>query len=191
MFFRSVDLGEAGNHLPRYYAIRDGKRMAKYLLARNVFLPVSNKDIRTTGQQELWELHSEGMDSLRVLLSESRQCSDETPTEKGHVSLMEIKAELARRFYTSCEICEHRCRVDRTREKGFCGVWEPYLSSEFLHTGEEPELVPSHTFFFSGCTFRCVFCQNWDTPSIPAREPPPTRAAFSAGSWQGLGTRPT
>ena len=23
-------------------------------------------------------------------------------------------------------------------------------------------LVPSYTVFFSGCTFHCVFCQNWD-----------------------------
>ena len=23
-------------------------------------------------------------------------------------------------------------------------------------------MVPSHTIFFSGCTFHCVFCQNWD-----------------------------
>jgi putative pyruvate formate lyase activating enzyme len=28
--------------------------------------------------------------------------------------------------------------------------------------GEERVLIPSHTIFFSGCTFHCVFCQNWD-----------------------------
>ena len=28
--------------------------------------------------------------------------------------------------------------------------------------GEEPDLIPSYTIFFSGCTFQCVFCQNWD-----------------------------
>ncbi|MGZ4936204.1 MAG: radical SAM protein, partial [Halobacteriota archaeon] len=40
-------------------------------------------------------------------------------------------------------------------------------SSEFLHYGEEDELVPSHTIFFTGCTFKCVFCQNWDIARHP------------------------
>jgi putative pyruvate formate lyase activating enzyme len=30
-----------------------------------------------------------------------------------------------------------------------------------LHIGKEPPLVPSGTIFFSSCTFKCVFCQNW------------------------------
>jgi len=40
------------------------------------------------------------------------------------------------------------------------GLWSHYYS-EFLHYGEEPELVPSHTIFFEGCTFACAYCQNW------------------------------
>jgi len=28
--------------------------------------------------------------------------------------------------------------------------------------GEETDLIPSYTIFFSGCTFECLFCQNWD-----------------------------
>jgi putative pyruvate formate lyase activating enzyme len=28
-------------------------------------------------------------------------------------------------------------------------------------------LVPSYTIFFSGCTFHCVFCQNWDISQNP------------------------
>jgi putative pyruvate formate lyase activating enzyme len=33
--------------------------------------------------------------------------------------------------------------------------------------GEEPDLVPSYTVFFAGCTFDCVFCQNWDISTRP------------------------
>jgi putative pyruvate formate lyase activating enzyme len=40
------------------------------------------------------------------------------------------------------------------------------IASEFLHYGEEPILVPSYTIFFSGCTFECVFCQNWDISQV-------------------------
>ncbi len=53
-------------------------------------------------------------------------------------------------------------RADRTNgEKGFCRAGkEPLLFGAHLHYGEEPELVPSGTLFMSGCTMRCVYCQN-------------------------------
>ena len=44
-----------------------------------------------------------------------------------------------------------------------CGVLdESYISSSFLHHGEESPLVPSGTIFFAGCSFDCAFCQNED-----------------------------
>jgi putative pyruvate formate lyase activating enzyme len=52
-------------------------------------------------------------------------------------------------------------------KEGHCHVVESKVSSEFVHWGEEPELVPSHTIFFSGCTFNCAFCQNWDISQNP------------------------
>lgn len=62
----------------------------------------------------------------------------------------------------SCELCERKCKVDRNKEKGFCRAPNKILiSSEFLHYGEESFLVPSHTIFFMGCNFHCVYCQNW------------------------------
>jgi len=70
----------------------------------------------------------------------------------------------------SCHFCERRCGVNRLKgERGFCKVLEPRIASEFLHLGEEPELVPSYTIFFSGCIFKCVYCQNWDISQFPNR----------------------
>jgi len=62
-----------------------------------------------------------------------------------------------------CRLCERKCKVRRLEgEVGFCGAPPKLLiSSEFLHYGEEPFFVPSHTIFFMGCNFRCVYCQNW------------------------------
>ncbi|MFH1722579.1 MAG: radical SAM protein [Candidatus Altiarchaeota archaeon] len=80
------------------------------------------------------------------------------------------KVEEAKEIRKSCHFCERRCKIDRSRGKeGFCRVLEPRVSSEFLHVGEEPELVPSYTLFFSGCTFKCCFCQNWDISQDPKR----------------------
>jgi len=72
------------------------------------------------------------------------------------------KVESARKIMQKCHFCERRCRVNRMRgERGYCGVLKAKISSEFIHLGEEPELIPSYTIFFAGCTFCCVYCQNW------------------------------
>lgn len=81
---------------------------------------------------------------------------------------LEEKAGRARDILKSCVLCERRCGIDRTKgQRGFCRVLEPRIACEFVHLGEEPELVPSYTIFFAGCNFRCVFCQNWDISQNP------------------------
>ena len=69
-------------------------------------------------------------------------------------------------YYTSCAQCPRKCSVDRTgRKTGFCGETdEVRIAVACLHFGEEP-LVTVHggsgTIFFTGCTLRCAFCQNY------------------------------
>lgn len=67
--------------------------------------------------------------------------------------------------YTNCELCPRRCHVDRTRgELGFCR--EPdhiYGARAAAHYWEEPVISGSFgsgAVFFSGCTLKCIFCQN-------------------------------
>lgn len=81
---------------------------------------------------------------------------------------LQEKTLKAKQILSSCRLCERRCGVNRlSGERGFCRVIESRVASDFLHYGEEPELVPSHTIFFAGCTFSCVFCQNWDISQNP------------------------
>jgi len=76
--------------------------------------------------------------------------------------------EIGKRMMLDCRLCERRCRVNRGKDqKGICGVIQSRISSEFIHLGEEPELVPSHTIFFAGCNFKCIYCQNWDISQDP------------------------
>ena len=79
------------------------------------------------------------------------------------------KTRSASELASPCRLCVRKCGADRKGGgTGVCGVLESRVSSEFLHYGEEPELVPSHTIFFAGCTFKCVFCQNFDISQAPA-----------------------
>jgi len=78
------------------------------------------------------------------------------------------KIDEASAMMEHCELCEWRCGVDRNSgETGKCGVTGARVASEFLHMGEESELVPSHTIFFAGCNFECGFCQNNDISQDP------------------------
>ncbi len=79
---------------------------------------------------------------------------------------LEGRAEVAWKSLSHCELCPHRCGVDRLAgERGICRMGElPKVSSWNLHAWEEPPISGargSGTIFFSGCTGRCCFCQNY------------------------------
>ena len=67
-----------------------------------------------------------------------------------------------------CSLCPRRCRAPRNPENGsgFCGAGTlPRLARAALHHWEEPCISGtrgSGAVFFSHCTLRCAFCQNWD-----------------------------
>ena len=67
-----------------------------------------------------------------------------------------------------CQICPRACTVNRTAgEKGFCGASGPgvILSRAALHFYEEPCISGtrgSGAVFFSGCSLRCIYCQNYE-----------------------------
>lgn len=140
--------------LARYWGILEGKSKASYLLLRSHGVEFDT----TCPIDELWDIHQKEMDRFR---RGEHQGSHAT-------NLLDLKEEIAKRIMHSCQFCERRCRADRTEGKrGHCGVLEPRISSEFIHRGEEPPLVPSYTIFFAGCTFDCVFCQNYDISTDP------------------------
>lgn len=149
--------------LERYYRILEGKEKALYLLlhkSESVFDSV-------TSDEDLWMIHEREMKAFWSRADSGR----DTPSARRieGESLLDLKAELARRMLSHCEICEWKCGTDRMAGKeGRCGVLDARISSEFLHYGEEPPLLPSYTIFFSGCNFRCAFCQNYDISTAPS-----------------------
>ena len=132
--------------LPRYFSILENDLEAKYLISKKIPADFSKSD----STKSLWKKHEYSIKNNEV--------------GKSNVSssLLDLKIELATRIFRSCVFCEKRCKVDRNISSGQCNVREARIYSEFLHMGEESFLIPSYTIFFSGCTFNCVFCQNWD-----------------------------
>jgi len=65
-----------------------------------------------------------------------------------------------------CMLCPRECGVNRLEgEVGFCNAGgRAKVASHCLHRGEEPPISGSRgsgTIFFSNCSMRCVYCQNY------------------------------
>ena len=79
---------------------------------------------------------------------------------------MQEKIKRAYKLMESCQLCPRNCRVNRLKgEIGFCKAGLlPMVSSFHAHFGEEPPISGrngSGTIFFTHCSLRCVFCQNY------------------------------
>ena len=145
-----MDINIVKGMLSNYFDILDKNREAKYLICNHTSVFFNKSD----SNEKLRKIHNDALKNQKVL--------DILPKQ----SLLDLKIEIARRIFEKCCFCERRCGVDRRKKNGNCGVNQASVSSEFLHTGEESILIPSHTIFFSGCTFHCVFCQNWDISQV-------------------------
>ena len=144
--------------LDRYFATGEKTLHSLHYIAGRVDACLG--DVAAMSEDELWELNVRLSRDARRL----RSAGPGELQDRPEVSLLDVKRELARRVLSDCRFCDRRCGADRSGgETGWCGVGaRARVSSDFLHMGEEPELVPSHTIFFSGCTFACAYCQNWD-----------------------------
>ena len=105
-------------------------------------------------------------------------------------------AERARRAMerlTHCDICPRACGVDRLAgELGYCRAGAlAKVASANVHMWEEPPISGwrgSGTIFFSHCTARCLFCQNYPISQLDTgREVSPSELAAMMRSLQGRG----
>ncbi len=143
--------------LSTYFEIMLNRRLSRLKIAS--MIPAEKKD----DINSLWREYE------RIQL-EFKEIFDKTAfndLKKPDFSLLDLKIKLAEKIFENCYFCEMRCYVNRITNKGFCGVMNPKIASEFVHTGEEAPLVPSHTIFFTCCNFGCIYCQNFDISQFP------------------------
>lgn len=98
-------------------------------------------------------------------------------------SLLDLKAELARRELAACRLCGHSCGVDRLGgQRGRCLLLdEAYHSPPFSHWGEEEPINPSLVVSLQGCAWRCRYCQQWELLQVE-----PSRGRRLDGSFWDL-----
>lgn len=74
---------------------------------------------------------------------------------------------MTKNILSCCKLCPRVCGADRNNGKiGFCGASNKIkIARSDLHFWEEPCIsgdVGSGTVFFSHCTLKCVYCQNYN-----------------------------
>lgn len=66
----------------------------------------------------------------------------------------------------NCNLCPRKCNIDRKSDTGWCKSSEKIkIAKVMLHKWEEPSICTgegSGAIFFSGCSLKCVYCQNRD-----------------------------
>jgi putative pyruvate formate lyase activating enzyme len=86
------------------------------------------------------------------------------------------RIESLRKILNRCVLCPRMCRADRIAgEQGFCRLEAGMVMSSALpHHGEEPPISGSGgagTIFFSSCSLKCVYCQNYQISHFPSGRP--------------------
>jgi len=80
--------------------------------------------------------------------------------------LLEQVIDILWKRLENCDLCPRKCHVNRLKGKiGFCKATKDLIVfTAFIHKGEEPPISGrrgSGTIFFSGCTLKCLYCQNY------------------------------
>ncbi len=174
----AFDVQEVRETLPRYIDVVLGRKKPLFRIAQS---------IRVHLKDDPWEAHEEGLQMLKECLDECEHLG-----RGDGVSLLDLKVIIIKEIARKCSLCEWGCGVNRLEgEIGVCRVTRPRVSSAFIHMGEEPPITPSGTIFFSGCNFRCVFCQNWDISQEPraGKEVSPEELASIMDSLRYRGAR--
>ncbi len=112
---------------------------------------------------------------------------------KGRLSIpfsVAIRTPLCYTFRMQCFLCPVKCGADRDNGTGACGAKGISVAKACIHRFEEPFLSPlgkSGAIFFSGCSLRCVFCQNFEVSR--ARKGREIRAETLASLFRSLEER--
>lgn len=88
---------------------------------------------------------------------------------------LHARVEQAQARLRACDLCPRRCGVDRLQgQVGFCRAGSlARVASHNAHHWEEPPISGtrgSGTIFFSYCTGRCLFCQNYPISQLGVGE---------------------
>ena len=152
----------------RFARQAQGELPSRAALARGLAVALSPAALRDASEAELWDAHALGLEALRAALRDAAPAAPRAP-----LSLLDLTQALAQRLLAPCRLCWLRCPVDRTAgERGRCGLGAGLpVYRDFVHLGEELELIPTHAVYLAGCNYRCAYCSEWEHVERPRQHP--------------------
>jgi putative pyruvate formate lyase activating enzyme len=116
------------------------------------------------------KLHQAAEERIRfhgaAIHSKKTDCSKYPDREEGFPRRETMRSEDLMALYRSCQLCPRRCGANRLEgQRGYCREGaEMRVALVEPHFGEEPPFTGtrgSGTVFFSGCSLKCRYCQNY------------------------------
>lgn len=98
----------------------------------------------------------------------NKRISDISPERNAFMHCNDaVHKGTALQYYQECSLCPRNCSVDRTQnELGDCGESDQIrIATIEAHFGEEPPISGANgsgTIFFTGCSLKCAYCQNYE-----------------------------
>lgn len=178
-----------------------GERPAGFALARRVPTSVARDALRTLDEPALWAAHTDAMRRWRDLVAGREDAAAAAGSAPTSADLLALKVELGRRLLgpsgsepgDGCRVCWLRCPVDRRAgPAGRCGLGPGLrVYRDYVHLGEELEVVPTHALFLAGCNYRCAYCSDWTHVDRPLQhaETPADVVARSIDARRAEGAR--
>jgi putative pyruvate formate lyase activating enzyme len=185
-------------HFELFRARALGERPAGVALARRVATAVAREALATLDEPTLWTAHADGMRRWRELVASGGDvavaASAPTAPRSAEADLLALKVELGRRLLgPHCRVCWLGCPVDRRAgPAGRCGLGPGLrVYRDYVHLGEELEVVPTHALFLAGCNYRCAYCSDWTHVDRPLqhKETPASDVARSIDARRAEGAR--
>ncbi len=161
---------ELKDRLNTYQEIFKGNKLPRYKLARLFYVSFQND----SNLEELLEIHEQTHPKFKEWINQKQSYTIQNLEEEVSIehsldeiqklNFLRLKWVIFDKMIESCTFCENKCDVNRkSSQLGKCKIDDKaYVTSSFIHMGEEAPVSPSGTIFFYGCTMRCSFCQNWD-----------------------------
>lgn len=152
------------NDFPRYRKVLANDASANYLISRKI--PV-DADIEALPYVSLVRLHQEILGIFRAAASDE-EFFDNLLVEEPLFSFLDLKREILLHLLHRCKLCLHHCEVDRVATaSGICDLDSALrIASSRVEDEWIQDISPAYMVYFSGCNFRCFFC---NVPDITFR----------------------
>lgn len=171
-----------------------GERPAGFALARRVPTGLAREALLALDEPALWTAHGDAMRRWRELVAGGGDAAEAASAPPVTADLLALKVELGRRLLgPRCRVCWLECPVDRRAgPAGRCGLGPGLrVYRDYVHLGEELEVVPTHALFLAGCNYRCAYCSDWTHVDRPLQhaETPAAVVARSIDARRAEGAR--